>query len=491
MQVDYPNLKVSPTGWYSYRRAIPNRLRWLFEERREYKVSFKTKNKNHAVRKWHEQESLWARTQSLALNLAANQDKQSLRELQVQAENLRLSWGLTDNDLSNMETLQRDEIQVDAASLLQEMLTDETRRDENYRSGLGITSPTRPLGRSAHELALLGISGSTLNMPAITFFDVLDHYLKEVGPTKKDEVTRVKFIKSTKSIFNKVAELMTSGLATEVQTLSSSEASRDNLRVGIREMWPNAGTRKRNLSPVNAAISKWNEFHDVRLSGTLFSGVVSRDEYNDSKRERRSFTPKEYQLFFDNVAANIASEEVLLFLRIMSETGARNNEVTSLELNDVKPKEETPHLIYRGNTIRGLSKDGLERAVPISQDTAERILRFVGEDVSRTPLFPFYSDQNKGTDLSKMCSDQVVNLRPKDDRLLSTYSLRHTFIDKLRTVGVSTNEAQYLVGHKDPESSRVHAKYGTMPPPRHLADQVNSAINVDDWGYFEKTDWES
>ena len=110
MQVDYPNLKVSPTGWYSYRRAIPNRLRWLFEERREYKVSFKTKNKNHAVRKWHEQESLWARTQSLALNLAANQDKQVLRELQVQAENLRLSWGLTDNDLSNMETLQRDEL---------------------------------------------------------------------------------------------------------------------------------------------------------------------------------------------------------------------------------------------------------------------------------------------------------------------------------------------------------------------------------------------
>lgn len=490
MKVDYPNLKVSPTGWYSYRRAIPSNLRWLYEERRELKVSFKTKDESVAIKKWHEQERLWARNQALAVQLAANQDNLSLRELQEQAESLRQSWGLTENDLAAMETPQRDEAEMDAASRLQEILTDEAKRDENYRSGRGSTTPTRPLGRSAHELALLGISGLTQIKPAITFFDVLDHYLKEVGPTKRDEVTRVKFIKSTKSIFNKVAELMPSGLATEVQALSSSEASRDKIRVGLREMWPNPGTRKRNLSPVKAAISKWNELHDDRLSETLFSGVVSRGEYSDSATERRSFTPEEYQLFFDNVAANIASEEVLLFLRIMAETGARNNEVTSLELKDVKAKSETPHLIYRGNSIRGLSKNGLERAVPISQDTAERIIKFVGEDVSRTPLFPVYCDQSKGTDLSKMCSEQVVNLRPNDNRLLSTYSLRHTFIDKLRAVGVSTNEAQYLVGHKDPASSRVHAKYGTMPPPRHLADQVNSAINVDNWGYFEDFEWD-
>ena len=200
MKVDYPNLKASPTGWYSYRRAIPQHLRWLFEGRREYKVSFKTKDKSVAVKKWHEQEGLWARTQTLAVNLVANQDNLSLRELQEQAESLRLSWGLTDNDLANMETLQRGEIQMDAASQLQDMLTDEAKRDENYRSGLGSNSPIRPLSRSAHELALLGISGSTQIKPAITFIDVLDHYLKEVGPTKRDEVTRVKFIKSTKSI---------------------------------------------------------------------------------------------------------------------------------------------------------------------------------------------------------------------------------------------------------------------------------------------------
>lgn len=489
MQVDYPNLKVSINGWYSYRRAIPKRLRWLFNERLEYKVSFKTKDKKQAVQKWHEQERLWERTKSLSQNLEIDRDKLSLAELQQQADTLRELWNITDSDLAGMETQHRDEVQIEASSLLQELLLDETKRNENYKAGMGVTSPTRPISRNAHELALLDISGLNFIKIPVTFMDILDHYLKEIGPTKRDEVTRVKFIKSTKSIFFKVAGLMPLGLSTEVASLSTNDASKDRLRLGLKELWPNGGTRKRNLVPLKASISTWNEFHTEKLPETLFSGMVSKREINDSKTERRSFTPKEYKLFFANVAANISDEEVILFLRIMAETGARNNEVTSLELNDVKPKSKTPHLIFRGNKIRGLSKNGLERAVPISLETADAIIRFVGDDSSRNPLFQFYSNQHKGADLSKLCSDQIVNLRPYDKRLLTPYSLRHTFTDKLRKVGARDDVALYLTGHKSAGSSRIHEKYGTAVPPNVLAKLVAEAREAKDWGYFEETDW--
>ena len=46
MQVDYPNLKISKNGWFSYRRRIPQGMQWLYDDRTEYKVSFKTKSKN-------------------------------------------------------------------------------------------------------------------------------------------------------------------------------------------------------------------------------------------------------------------------------------------------------------------------------------------------------------------------------------------------------------------------------------------------------------
>lgn len=485
MQVDYPNLKISKNGWFSYRRRIPQGMQWLYDDRTEYKVSFKTKSKNEAIKKWHEEERRWESTKALALN----HDRSSLAELEQLAEVMRQSWSMTDSDLESMSDQQRGDVEVEASSVLQDLLLDEGQRDEDYKAGPKQTSPSRPIGRDARELALAGIAGLSHLKPAAAFIDVLDFYLKEVAPTKRDEVTRVRFMSATKSIFDKVGGLLPLGLATDVITLASSDSDRERLRLGVRRLWANGSTRRRNLVAMKAAIKKWNEFHQEQLPENLFNGYVSKDEITEDSKERRSFTPEEYDLFFANVASNISDEEVSLFLGLMAETGARNNEVTSLELKDVKPNAEPPHVIFRGNKIRGLSKHGLERAVPISKETAARLVRFVGSDSSRSPLFPKYSDQSKGSKLSDLCSSQIVNLRTDDERLLSPYSLRHTFTDKLRKVGAREDIAQYIIGHKTDGSSRVHDRYGTAVPPKELAKTVAKARETKEWGYFEQPDW--
>jgi hypothetical protein len=43
-------LKVSDTGFWSYRRVVPKHLRPFFEEHREWKKAFKTKDKTKAFK---------------------------------------------------------------------------------------------------------------------------------------------------------------------------------------------------------------------------------------------------------------------------------------------------------------------------------------------------------------------------------------------------------------------------------------------------------
>ena len=143
--------------------------------------------------------------------------------------------------------------------------------------------------------------------------------------------------------------------------------------------------------------------------------MTGKQEAKTDTIDRRSFTPEEQGIFIKNVMDN-ASDEIKLFVKLMEATGARNSEVTGLELNDVRLDAEIPNVKYRDNGTRLLGKNGLERSVPLSDDLVEYIRKYMETTELEQHLFPEWSrmaDHKQGS-LSTKLKAYIENKRPHD-----------------------------------------------------------------------------
>ena len=113
---------------------------------------------------------------------------------------------------------------------------------------------------------------------------------------------------------------------------------------------------------------------DVTGLNRIFSNITDDEARRDKRQEE--VLPEEQGIFIKNVMDNEA-DELKLLVQIMNATGARNSEVTGLELNDVKLDAEIPNIKYRDNSTRLLDKKGLERSVPISKELVDDIKKYL------------------------------------------------------------------------------------------------------------------
>lgn len=137
----------------------------------------------------------------------------------------------------------------------------------------------------------------------------------------------------------------------------------------------------------------------------------------------------------------------------MADTGARVNEITGLESDDILLDHATPHIVIRANSLRSLKTRHSHRVIPLvgvalkaMQDNPKGFPRYAGKNASASSAINKFLREN--------------NLLPDGCTL---YGLRHSFQDRLIEVEAPERIQADLMGHKT-----LRPKYGKGPSFEHM-----------------------
>ncbi len=139
----------------------------------------------------------------------------------------------------------------------------------------------------------------------------------------------------------------------------------------------------------------------------------------------------------------------------MADTGARLNEISGLEADDIKLDAPVPHIIIRGNAARSLKTRHSERIIPLV-GTALAAMK------AHPAGFPRYAGKNAS-------ASAAINKYLRENDLLpegaTLYGLRHGFQDRLIEVEAPERIQADLMGHKT-----LRPKYGKGPSLEQMRD---------------------
>lgn len=142
------------------------------------------------------------------------------------------------------------------------------------------------------------------------------------------------------------------------------------------------------------------------------------------------------------------NDEARAIIYIISDSGARVNEVVGLLPDDIILDEEIPYIWIRPNEKRTLKNDASERKIPL-----------VGAALYGAKMMPRGFLRYKTAD----SASALINKYMKKHKMIPTkehtlYSLRHTFKDRLRDIGAPDEIMDELMGHttNKPKYGRGH-----------------------------------
>ena len=194
--------------------------------------------------------------------------------------------------------------------------------------------------------------------------------------------------------------------------------------------------RVNSLRPIFEVVCREYQLHDQEIFKALIIPRMGEDSI-----ERPSFTKDE--LHRVQVYCLKKNDTLSQMLAILSDTGMRLAEVVGLQTEDISLSGSTPHIIVRPNKARTLKTRGSERVVPLV-GVALWAAKSLLAEASGPYLFPKYSRDGecKATSVSN-----VLNKRIRAMEIDKTcHSLRHTFRDRLRDVGASSEVADRIGG---------------------------------------------
>ena len=142
-------------------------------------------------------------------------------------------------------------------------------------------------------------------------------------------------------------------------------------------------------------------------------------------------------------------------VKAMADTGARVNEITGLEPDDIVLEHKTPHIQIQANENRSLKTRHSRRKIPL----VDVALRAMQENPNG---FPRYAGKNAS-------ASAAINKYLRDHELLpdgaTLYGLRHGFQDRLIEVEAPERIQADLMGHKT-----LRPKYGKGPSLEQMRD---------------------
>jgi len=442
MQKDVPYLKTSAkTGKYSYRRAIKEEHRYLFDGKREDKEAFHTKDFDEAYRKWKVYNQKHEDT--LALHNASDgrgsslPTEEVLRQVKIlNQENLlpatmpSLAEFESEQDIDDfikereyyrrLEECQWEELRLRKEA--EEAYNNKTNNSwnisfpEEIYSHIQIEWPDPALADNPKKLYSRWYSLQFAKAQALE--NLADQSSEGGGyrtlPQGDPALIRHKLLSGEAKISIDITMRMVRDFyieqniekrsrnpktkadhRTNVITLWDHMASLhydgldgpvndieqyDIRRLAERE-WPVPQTRKRRLSTLMATINTWNNGNDKRQVDNPFKGLrkEAADVFSKNLDEetRRFFTPDELAIFKANLHS-IKDEELRLVGLLMTHAGSPITEITGLLRDDVALKHNIPHIDIYPNRIRKLDKGRLERVIPVYGELLELLQTYIG-----------------------------------------------------------------------------------------------------------------
>lgn len=465
-------LRRSKTGFYEYRRRIPDRLRLSFDNKREFKKALGTTSYKEAAVAWQkaneEFDALAARAERVQSAPETALTEDVIEEATARARLLEppmLRAGAT-----AAERLAFEEAEKLWLATLESV---EFELDERYNEQ---RLPTRQ-----DDPDILAYEYATKGAPIVlkpTWRDAVETYLKLNASAKgRDAFRQDEFEKKTRSVLEKFGlSLGKQGAKTPLASITKQQARAFKDQFGV-------ATGNRRVKTLSAVINAWNKEFPSKVVANPFLGLTNKPLEARTGTKRRSFSPEQWRHYVE-VLAEHRNREICLIGLIMAYTGCRTSEAAGLGMKDVRLDAEVPNIVFRSNSVRSLDKGGLERAVPIFDPLLSHLKAYKEnrETTADTEaFFVRYGEPKHYSNVSQQLNNVLREKLKISDKSLVAYSFRHTIHDKGRAARVDSAIHEYIVGHRSASSSRIHQSYGTRTPPEALIDDMRRILDQETW----------
>jgi len=503
-------IKRSASGLYSFRKQVPEKLRFLWGKREE-KVRLETKDEVTALSRGA---TVLAEFKAKELKLTKMLESPteltpleigSLADIRVrdwgihpdQAPTLKAGHTLAEyNSFKNAERnyLERQDIYHDLAS---DELIDEVQRKNDYQSGKWGQPNYQTPYKKPDQTTVAGaayniVTGQMITTVTPTVRDALSSYVEHYKEknTGGNARTIQSAITNTERVLGQFAGFIEGGRPSRgFERLITSIKVEDaiSFRSFLRDQHPNSATGDSYLRYPSAVFS-----HIIDKGQGLYIGNhLMRNPFFKLRNKKREelLTKKKWPLTPDEfikyeTAALDAPEQIKLLVLFLLYTGCRISDAYGLEVRDINLTENIPTMYLRHNGIRRLDKDGLKANIPLIGPLLEALRNYKPSSNSTDPLLPQFANLASGRDRASQEANTLLAKAGIDRDGVTAHSTRHTWQDRLDAARVHISERDYLLAHKAKQSSAVAQGYGSAYPAKNMLENQLAALKCTDWGDF-------
>ena len=285
------------------------------------------------------------------------------------------------------------------------------------------------------------------------------------------------------------------GMDTYLDHIKRSEA-RDWMYYQIDHHGKKGSSVGRDMTTLTA-IYNWavsehgRENPELRKDYNPFSGLRSAAEEHHTEAVRtgeieslasRPWTPDELDAFvvrFDNM-----NPQLRLIAMLSIHTGARLKDTCGLRIEELHlSTDEDSFLQYRHNRNRKISKESIERRVPLFGTVLAELQSYLASaNINEDNLFPRYCGKRQTNNVSAVLNNKHLDVIDKDPRL-KMHGLRDTLSAKFMATSVTNDLSGYLIGWRNKTTVGMQEEYqkGGYPHEQMLT-ALRAAHSVKAWG---------
>ena len=195
----------------------------------------------------------------------------------------------------------------------------------------------------------------------------------------------------------------------------------------------------------------------------------------------RPWTPQEYTAFKERLPK--MNEQLRLVALISLHTGARLKDTTGLMLDDVVLEDEHNSFIdYRHNKNRKISKDSIERIVPIYGELLEAIKAYKAKYVEQEQqsFFTRYCGSRRSDSAGNLLNQRHLDTINKDPTF-KMHGLRNTLQSKFDAALLPNSISGYLIGWRDRTTIGMQVAYKSGYPHEQMLKYMKQGHDITDW----------
>jgi len=507
-------LSASPrTGVFNYRRGIPAKYRSTFRKPdgslrgAEWKQSLKTRTKSKAL-------VLAARINenfdhTLILAKAAHSSQVDLKKRQEHKGFIETisHMGLHPEQAPSIQAPEKVQLEWKAK---QHKLLEELREAQwNFLEESGDTfdltyTPTETYHLLQDQIEFLDGKGDAKIKSRLrpTLGSATEGYINDKitrNPDSADaevkaKLNRVRRVTESFAVFID-GRSVEGGMDTYLDYIKKSDA-RDWMYYQIESEGKKGSSVGRDMTSLTA-IFNWavsehgRDVPELRKDYNPFSGLRSTAEEHHTEAVRtgevkslasRPWTPHELNAF--SARLDRMNSELKLIAMLSIHTGARLKDTCGLRIEELHlSTDEDSFLQYRHNRNRKISKESIERRVPLFGNVLSELKSYLASAaVEEDNLFPRYCGKRQTNNVSAVLNNKHLDVIDKDPRL-KMHGLRDTLSAKFMATSVTNDLSGYLIGWHNNTTVGMQKEYqkGGYPHEQMLT-ALRAAHSVKVWG---------